>query len=132
MNGVKPTKHPEYLQEFALDDTTKIFFSPEIARCVLGASHSHKFLEGDGYNQCVNFQNAVWSTCYIKEEQAIYCLLYFAEHSVVPKVGDNGVMSVSLMRENALHVDELTLEEVKVSMRKERLQQHYSMNYWGG
>lgn len=78
MNGVKPIN----FQYICKSSTAEIFHSPEIARCVgVGGSHSHTFLAADGDNQCVNCWKTVYSTCYIKEEQVIYWLPYFAEHS---------------------------------------------------
>jgi hypothetical protein len=119
MNGLLPTNLPEYLREFAPDEKTEIFPGHEIATCAGVGGYSQNFLTADGYNQCVNCQIDVCSTCHIEEEHVIYCLPCFAQHSFVPNVGDQSAMQVSAMREelrerwNTANVDELTVEEVE-------------------
>eukprot|EP00956_Cyclotella_meneghiniana_P003619 scaffold4429_cov81-Cyclotella_meneghiniana.AAC.3 len=121
VNREEPSIVPMYLKEFAGEKTT-IKEGPAIALCIGVDECGHKFLEADGYHKCKQCEGVVCNYCNETIGTKTYCLLCYAENSIVSIPGENNNRSnkhVTEMRDElATHynfdsVDDLTHEEVE-------------------
>ena len=121
VNREEPSVVPMYLKEFAGEKTT-IKEGPAIALCIGVDECGHKFLEADGYHKCKQCEGVVCNYCNDTIGTETYCLLCYAENSIVSIPGENNNRSnkpVTEMRDElATHynfdsVDDLTHEEVE-------------------
>lgn len=121
VNGAEPSTVPKYLEEFAAEQTT-IKEGPAIALCIGVDECGHKFLEADGYHICKQCEGVVCNYCNETIGTQTYCLLCYAENSIVSIPGENNNRSkkpvIEMRDELATHynfdsIDDLTHEEVE-------------------
>ena len=113
-----PIRLPKYLAEFATP-ATEVKDGPVIETCRGVGNHTHPFLAADGFARCKGCNEVVCRHCESKIDEQTYCLLCYAQESLVPIPGEKSSKPVNEMRnELAQHynfdgVDALTMEEVE-------------------
>jgi hypothetical protein len=121
VGGVLPSVLPKYLEEFAAEQT-QITEGPTMERCMGVDESGHLFLAADGFVNCNNCGGVICRHCHESIGAEAYCLLCYAEKSIVPIPGEDrrGVgKSILEMRQelaekhNFDSVDELSFEELE-------------------
>ncbi len=113
-----PTKLPEYLAEFAAADT-ELKGGPAMEVCRGVGNSTHPFLSADGFEKCKSCSEVVCKHCQASIDNHTYCLLCYAQESLIPLPGEDSGKPVCQMRDelaekyNFDSVDDLTIEEVE-------------------